>query len=126
MFLQRSIYFILFIFFTWLALATRSHHEWFHLLIVEYGGDIIWAGMFLFFLRIFFIKIELWKLALINYALGVADEVSQLYQAPWILSIRQTKLGGLMLGHTFVWSDIVCYALGTLLAFILAYFIEKK
>jgi hypothetical protein len=126
MFLQRSIYFILFIFFTWLALATRSHHEWFHPLIVEYGGDIIWAGMFLFFLRIFFIKIELWKLALINYALGVADEVSQLYQAPWILSIRQTKLGGLMLGHTFVWSDIVCYALGTLLAFILAYFIEKK
>src|ERR1700761_1977541 len=100
--LLRCIYFILFLFFTWLALATRSHHQWFCPLVVEYGGDTIWAGMFLFFLRTFFIKIKLWKLALINYALGVADEVSQLWKAPWLISIRVTKLDGLMLGHTFV------------------------
>ena len=30
----------------------------------------------------------------------------------WIDSIRQTTLGGLILGFGFLWSDLVCYALG--------------
>ena len=45
-------------------------------------------------------------------AFSVAVELSQLYHAPWIDSIRQTTLGGLILGFDFVWSDLVCYALG--------------
>jgi len=106
-------------------LATRHQHEWFSPLVVEYGGDTIWAGIFLFFLRIFFTKIKLWKLALINYALGIADEASQLYKADWIESIRHTTLGGLMLGHTFLWSDIICYGVGTLMAFVVIWVIEK-
>ena len=39
-------------------------------------------------------------------------EVSQLYKAPWIDSIRRTTLGGLVLGYDFVWSDLACYAVG--------------
>ena len=124
--LLRIFYGICFIFFTWLALATRSHHQWFHPLIVEYGGDIIWAGMFLFFLRMIFLNVALWKLALINYALGVADEFSQRYQAPWFNAIRETKIGRLMLGVGFLWSDILCYAIGTLLAFIIIWFVERR
>ena len=46
-------------------------------------------------------------------------EISQLYKAPWIESIRRTTLAGLMLGFDFVWSDPGCSAvevgLGTLL-----------
>ena len=61
---RKIIYLLLFIFFTWLAIATRTHAGWFHPLIQEYGGDIIWAGMFLFLLRIFWGKVRLWKLAL--------------------------------------------------------------
>ena len=122
---QKIIYLTLFIFCTWLALATRSHHEWFPHLVVVYGGDIIWAGMFVFFLRIFFTKPPLWKLALINYALGVADEVSQLNQSPFMLYLRSFTLGRLMLGVGFLWSDIVCYAIGTILGFCIAWLIEK-
>ena len=122
---QKIIYLTLFIFCTWLALATRSHHEWFPHLVVVYGGDIIWAGMFVFFLRIFFTKPPLWKLALINYALGVVDEVSQLNQSPFMLYLRSFTLGRLMLGVGFLWSDIVCYAIGTILGFCIAWLIEK-
>ena len=43
---------------------------------------------------------------------SVAVEVSQLYHAPWIDSIRHTTLGGLILGFDFLWSDLVCYAVG--------------
>jgi hypothetical protein len=122
---RRIAYLLLFIFCTWLALATRHHHDWFPKIIVVYGGDVIWAGMFLFLLRIFFTKIAVWKLALINYLLGVLDECSQLITAPWFVAIRQTKLGKLMLGVGFVWSDLICYAIGTLLAWVVVVLIEK-
>lgn len=125
MLIRKLIYLILFIFFTWLAIATRTHSGWFHPFIVKYGGDTIWAGMFLFFLRIFFGRMKLWKLALICFALGVADETLQLYQAPWIQSIRHTRIGGLMLGFGFLWSDIVCYAVGILIAYLMVVVIER-
>ena len=44
-------------------------------------------------------------------------EVSQLYHAPWIDSIRATTLGGLVLGFGFLWSDIACYTVGVTLGF---------
>jgi hypothetical protein len=44
--------------------------------------------------------------------LSVGVELSQLYHAPWIDSIRQTTLGGLILGFGFLWTDLACYAFG--------------
>jgi hypothetical protein len=123
---RRILYCCIFIFLIWLALATRHHPSWFLPLIVEYGGDVIWAGMFLFFLRMLFLKIDLWKLALINYALGAADEFSQLYRAQWANQVRATTLGRLLFGAGFLWNDILCYAIGTLLAFIIIWFIEPN
>ncbi|MGC1717640.1 MAG: DUF2809 domain-containing protein [Isosphaeraceae bacterium] len=38
-----------------------------------------------------------------------------MYHAPWIDSIRQTTLGGLILGFGFLWSDLACYAVGVVL-----------
>jgi len=48
----------------------------------------------------------------ISLALAFAVEVSQLYHAPWIDSIRSTTLGGLVLGFGFLWTDLVCYLVG--------------
>lgn len=126
MLIRKLFYLAVFIFCTWLAITTRTHRSWFHPLIAEYGGDVIWAGMFLFLLRVFFSQVKLWKLALICYAMGVADELLQLYHAPWIESIRQTRIGGLILGFGFLWSDVICYAVGTLIAYILISFIERN
>ena len=44
-----------------------------------------------------------------------AVEMSQLYHAPWIDAIRDTRLGGLVLGHGFHERDLVCYGAGVLL-----------
>ena len=126
MILKRLIYCISVVFLCWLALATRSHHQWFHPVIVIYGGDAIWAGMFLFFLRMIFLKPSLWKLALVNFVLGVSDEFTQLYRAPWANAIRETTIGRLLFGVGFLWSDILCYAVGTLLAFIIIWLAERK
>ena len=53
-----------------------------------------------------------WTVALLAMAFSVLIEVSQLYHAPWIDSIRRTTLGGLVLGFGFLWSDLACYAAG--------------
>ena len=124
--LRRLINCILFIFLIWLALATRHHQAWFSPLIVEYGGDTIWAGAFLFLMRSLFLKIDLWKLALISYALGVIDECTQLYRAPWANQVRTTTLGRLLFGAGFLWSDILCYAIGILVAFIVIWLLERR
>lgn len=123
---RKLFYLCVFIFCTWLAITTRTHRDWFHPLVVEYGGDVIWAGMFLFLMRIFFSTMKLWKLALLCYAMGVADELLQLYHAPWIESIRQTRIGGLVLGFGFLWSDIISYAVGIILAYVIIRFIERN
>ena len=50
--------------------------------------------------------------AAISLALAFLVETSQIYHAPWIDSIRQTTLGGLVLGFGFLWTDLVCYSVG--------------
>jgi len=122
---RRLIYFILFAFCTWLALATRSHRDWFPHVVTIYGGDVIWSGMFLFFLRMFFTRTPAWKLALLNYSLGVLAELSQLNQGSLMMAIRGNYLGRLMFGVGFLWSDLVCYALGTFLAWCAICVIER-
>jgi hypothetical protein len=77
-----------------------------------YLGDILWALMvflgFGFLMRSRSTK----RVALAAALFSAAIETSQLYHAPWIDAIRRTRLGGLVLGFTFMWSDLLCYAIG--------------
>jgi ammonia channel protein AmtB len=75
-------------------------------------GDILWALMVYFIVRFIFINqtTRLAVIASLFFSYGI--EFSQLYQAPWINSIRHTVIGGLVLGQTFLWSDMLCYTVG--------------
>jgi hypothetical protein len=46
-------------------------------------------------------------------------EISQLYHAPWIESLRSHPLGGLILGFGFLWSDLVCYTFGVVFGYLM-------
>ena len=48
-------------------------------------------------------------------------EISQLYQGEWINSIRDTTLGALILGHGFLFSDLICYTIGILIGVVIEY-----
>ena len=124
MLIKNLVYILLFVFFAWLAYATRLHAGWFNPFVVQYGGDIIWSGQFLFLVRIIFKRTPLLKLACINYILGVLVEVSQLYHALWINNIRSTSVGAALLGRGFLWSDLACYAAGTLIAYFICVFVD--
>ena len=122
---RRLIYALLIIFCIWLAFVTRLHASWFWPFVAKYGGDTIWSGQFLFLLRIIFPRTSLLKLAFINYLLGVMVEISQLYHGAWIDNIRSTIIGEALLGIGFLWSDLVCYAAGTLLAYVICALLEN-
>lgn len=123
---KRIVYFILYLLTIPIGLATRKKPEWFLPAIAKYGGDILWAACFFFFFRVFFIQKKLWQVALITYVFAVLIEVSELYHAPWIDNIRRTFLGKMILGFGFLRSDLICYAIGVLLAWFIATFVEKS
>jgi hypothetical protein len=81
-------------------------------LLSTYTPDVLWA-MLVFFIAIFLAPrqpLPVVALAALGFALLM--ECSQLYQAQWINVLRATRIGGLLLGHGFLWSDVVCYGVG--------------
>jgi len=80
--------------------------------IATYAGDTLWALAAFFGFGVLLPKASIQTIAILAMAFSVAIEFSQLYHAPWIDSIRQTTLGGLILGFGFLWSDLICYAVG--------------
>ncbi|HWT83866.1 MAG TPA: DUF2809 domain-containing protein [Candidatus Methylomirabilis sp.] len=80
--------------------------------IAAYAGDTLWALAAFLGFGLIMPRASTRTIAVLAMAFSVAIELSQLYHAPWIDSIRQTTLGGLILGFDFVWSDLVCYAVG--------------
>ena len=80
--------------------------------IATYAGDTLWALAAFLGIGLLLPRTSIRTIALLAIAFSVLIEVSQLYHAPWIDSIRQTTLGGLILGFGFLWSDLACYATG--------------
>lgn len=93
-----------------IGLATRIYGTEFMKL---YVGDALWAMMIYFGFRMLFPSKQssaFWYAFTFCYLI----EISQLYHAEWIDTIRENRLGGLILGFGFLWSDLVSYLIGIL------------
>ncbi len=93
--------------------------------IHDYAGDALWAGMIYFGFRFLIPKSPLKTSVLYTFLFTYCIEISQLYQADWINAIRHTKLGGLVLGFGFLWSDLLMYTIGIASAFLLDLWLSK-
>jgi hypothetical protein len=80
--------------------------------IAAYAGDMFWALAAFAGIGFLLPRASTRKVGLLAMAFSIAIELSQFYHASWIDSIRQTTLGGLILGFGFLWSDLACYAAG--------------
>jgi len=89
------------------------------------AGDTLWALMVFLIFGFLYKKSSTIKNAVKAILFSYAIEISQLYHAPWIDNIRTTTLGGLVLGFTFSFSDIVCYSIGIFIGFLVE-IIENK
>lgn len=124
---KRIIYFLVTIIIIGLGLASRKFGTVLPPFIAEYSGDTLWAGMVYFGLRFLFPSLNIYKSGLFALLFSYFIEFTQLYQADWINNIRNNTFGALVLGHGFLWSDMVCYTVGVILAFIIdRYFIISR
>lgn len=89
-------------------------------------GDAVWASMIYFGCKLILTNDK--KLPAILYPLLFCCfiEFSQTYQANWIVNIRSTLIGGLILGKGFLWIDLVRYTIGIVIAFCADNFLLKR
>ena len=105
-----------------LGLFIRAKANWFPEVFNVYAGDALYAFMMYYIVCLFTNKAHIYRAGaalLICYAI----EFSQLYQAEWINTIRQTLPGRLVLGSGFLYSDLLAYLIGILVAFLVDYFL---
>ena len=94
------------------GLASREYAASLPGFVAAYAGDTLWGLMV--FLGISALAPRCGVVNRVGLALvfAFAIELSQLYHAPWIDAIRDTRYGGLILGFGFLWTDLVCYSTG--------------
>ncbi|MEA1960665.1 MAG: DUF2809 domain-containing protein [Bacillota bacterium] len=96
-----------------LGLASRSYAACLPDFLANYAGDTLW-GLMIFFGFGWVFKEASTKWIFVGATVfSFCIELSQLYQADWINAIRHTRIGGLILGFSFVWSDLLCYLIGS-------------
>ena len=110
--IRRSIFFLCSAAVMLTGLASRRYREQLPLFLAEYGGDTLWALMLYLLVSFILADRPVTHRWLISMLFAMTIEVSQLFHAPWIDSIWQTNLGGLVLGFGFLWTDLVCYSVG--------------
>lgn len=110
---RNRLLYLLFILLT-IALGLASRHYSAHLpeWINDYAGDALWALMVFWGFGFLFPKKGTAKVATFALLFSYGIELSQLYHAAWIDAIRANRIGGLVLGFGFLWSDIVSYTIG--------------
>lgn len=95
-----------------IGLASRRWPGLFPAVLGKYPGDALWALMVYAGCGLLWPRMSSVRVAAMALAISFSVELGQLYQAPWINSIRGTVLGHLVLGSAFHALDLVAYAVG--------------
>ena len=111
----RIIFFLSAVAVVFVGLASRRYQAVLPKFVGEYAGDTLWALMLSLLVSALLAGRTVTYRATISVVLAFLVEISQLYHAPWIDSIRNTTLGGLVLGFAFLWTDLVCYTVGIII-----------
>lgn len=123
---KRTIYLWLIIIVMILGICSRKYGGYLPEIISKYSGDILWALMVYLGFGFLFSRSSIKHIALSSLIFSFLIEISQLYQSDWINGIRETTLGALILGHGFLFSDLVCYTTGILIGVVIEYLYMKK
>jgi hypothetical protein len=95
-------------------------------LLQDIGGSLAYQILLMFGVAFLFPRLSLMRCAIGVFAFSCAVEFLQLWQAPFILAVRATWPGRLILGNTFIWADFPPYALGCLLGGLLLRSLRRR
>lgn len=100
-----------------LVVAAGLLSRWFPLpgVLAEHTGDALYATAAFLVLRLLVPAAGAGKLAAAAFGLAAVVEAAQLLQWQWLVALRRTTPGALLLGQGFQWADFPAYAVGALL-----------
>jgi hypothetical protein len=84
--------------------------------VITYLGDTLWAVMFFFFFAALLPCWRAWAIGLLTLGGTLGIEFSQLYAGEPLATLRSFAPTRFLLGSHFLWSDVICLAVGTALA----------
>ncbi|WP_258166271.1 DUF2809 domain-containing protein [Paenibacillus sp. PCH8] len=109
------------------GLASRHFGEVLPDWVRDHFGDACWAGMIYFGVRMVWTHRSIIWAMLLSCMFSWLIEFSQLIQTPWLIEIRSTVWGALILGHGFLVIDLIRYTVGILcMVMIDRYFLRNK
>ncbi len=82
----------------------------------EYTGDALYTVAVFCSLLLLTPAGRGWKVAGAAFLGSATIEFAQCLQWPWLVELRATRLGGLVLGQGFQWADLCAYAIGACVA----------
>jgi hypothetical protein len=105
-----------------LSRTITSHGRWF----LKEFGDVLWGAMFYLWIILLAPRIRVSVAATIAIGVCFAIEFLKFYHAPWFESVRDNRIAGFLLGHTFYWHDLPCYVAGTFVAVVFKRLTSKQ
>ncbi|WP_438350030.1 DUF2809 domain-containing protein [Paenibacillus sp. FA6] len=109
-----------------LGICSRAFSDVLPLFVSRHFGDALWASMIYFGCRILFVQQKLLISVYLSLIFSFTIEFSQLYQADWIIGIRSTLLGALILGKGFLVIDLIRYVVGITCSCIMDYYLFNR
>ena len=93
--------------------------------IAAYLPDTLWAVMFFYLFAAALVRFKTWAIGLLTLTFTIAIEASQLYHGEPLATLRDFPPTRFLLGTNFLWSDIICLTVGSVLAASLHHLITR-
>jgi hypothetical protein len=119
-----KVYIPIVIFIIALGLPLRIVPHYFPDWAILYAGDFLWATA-VYFLYCLLFRLNKKNAVIASLLTAYAIEFSQLFQPGWLEQLRSIKIFSLILGIGFLWSDLIAYTLGIVVAATIDWLIIK-
>lgn len=86
----------------------------------EHPGDALYAAAAAWAFLLLRPALAAWQVGTLAFAAAALVELQQLLTWPWLVALRQTSVGALVLGQGFQWQDLLAYLVGATTAASLA------
>ena len=123
---HTKIYLLTMVMITALGLPAQTIQDRLPSWYVQYFGDYLWAMLLFFGFALILQNMSTFKVAIVSLLFTYSIEVSELFHPAWLDYLRSIKLFALILGFTFLWSDIVAYTLGISTGALIEWFLLRK
>lgn len=99
-----------------LGLASRKFSGLLPWWLAKNAGDILYATMAFWLVGFLFPRLSTLRTAVAATVFCFGIEFLKFYEAPWMVAVRDSTAGALVLGRGFHVSNLVCYLIGVALA----------